>query len=174
MTPARALAYPSRAMHRLEIPADLDKSATYAELLASLRAVVEDEPDLIANLANITAVLKQGLGDVSWVGFYRQIGPDLVLGPFQGKLACTRIAAGRGVCGAAAASRTTVVVPDVEVFPGHIACDAGSRSEIVVPIVYRGALVAVLDLDSESHGRFDAVDARHLEEVAALAAGLAW
>ncbi len=173
-TPKQALAYPALAMHRLEIPADLDKSETYAELLVSLGAVIEDEPDLIANLANITAVLKQGLADVSWVGFYRQIGSDLVLGPFQGKLACTRIAAGRGVCGAAAASRTTVVVPDVEAFPGHIACDAGSRSEIVIPIVHGGALVAVLDLDSESYARFDAVDAHHLEQVAVLAAGLSW
>ena len=173
-TPAPALAYPALAMHRLEIPADLDKSGTYADLLASLRAVVEDEPDLIANLANITAVLKHGLADVSWVGFYRQIGSELVLGPFQGKLACTRIAAGKGVCGAAAAQRSTVVVPNVDAFPGHIACDAGSRSEIVVPVVCRGELVAVLDLDSESLARFDALDARHLEEVAALAAGLAW
>jgi GAF domain-containing protein len=161
-------------MHRLEISADLGKPGTYAELLASLRAVVEDEPDLIANLANITAVLKQGLADVSWVGFYRQIGPDLVLGPFQGKLACTRIAASRGVCGAAAAQRATLVVPDVDAFPGHIACDAGTRSEIVVPVVRAGAVVAVLDLDSERHARFDAVDAVHLEQVAALVAGLTW
>lgn len=161
-------------MHTLELPADLDKPGTYAELLASLRALVEDEPDLIANLANITAVLKQGLADVSWVGFYRQLGPDLVLGPFQGKLACTRIAAGRGVCGAAAAQRSTLVVPDVEAFPGHIACDASTRSEIVVPVVRDGRVVAVLDLDSEQYARFDAVDAAHLEQVADLAAGLAW
>ena len=161
-------------MHRLEIPADLGKPEIYAELLASLRALVEDEPDLIANLANITAVLKQGLADVSWVGFYRQIGPDLVLGPFQGKLACTRIAAGKGVCGAAAARRVTLVVPDVDAFPGHIACDAGSRSEIVVPMIRAGVVVAVLDLDSERYARFDAVDAAHLEQVATLVAGLSW
>ncbi len=161
-------------MHTLEIPAELGKPETYAELLASLRAVIADEPDLIANLANITAILKQGLADVSWVGFYRQLGPDLVLGPFQGKLACTRIAAGRGVCGTAAAERRTLVVPDVEAFPGHIACDAGSRSEIVVPVVRAGQVIAVLDLDSEQLARFDAVDAEHLEQVAHLAAGLAW
>ncbi len=161
-------------MHSLEIPAGADKPTLHAELLASMQAVVADEPDLIANLANIAAVLKQGLADVSWVGFYRQIGADLVLGPFQGKLACTRIAAGKGVCGAAAQRRCTVVVPDVEAFPGHIACDAGSRSEIVVPVVRAGEVVAVLDLDSESLDRFDAVDAEHLERVAALVAGLDW
>jgi len=161
-------------MHTLELPADLDKPGTYAELLASLSALVEDEPDLIANLANITAVLKQGLQGVSWVGFYRQIGPDLVLGPFQGKLACTRIGPGKGVCGTAAAQRTTLVVPDVDAFPGHIACDAGSRSEVVVPVLRAGVVVAVLDLDSEQYARFDAVDAAHLEQVAALAASLAW
>lgn len=161
-------------MHTLELSADLDKPGTYAELLASLRALVDDEPDLIANLANITALLKQGLADVSWVGFYRQLGPDLVLGPFQGKLACTRIAPGMGVCGTAAAQRSTLIVPDVDVFPGHIACDVGARSEIVVPVLRDGILLAVLDLDSERYARFDAVDAAHLERVAALAAGLAW
>ena len=161
-------------MHTLEIPAGADRAELYAGLLASARELVADEPDLIANLANITAVLKQGLADVSWVGFYRQIGPDLVLGPFQGKLACTRIGAGKGVCGAAASRRATVIVPDVAAFPGHIACDAGSRSEIVVPVVRAGELVAVLDLDSESLARFDAEDGVWLEQVAALVAGLAW
>lgn len=142
-------------MHTL---AGADRQVVYQELLASLRALVADEPDLIANLANITAVLKQGLADVSWVGFYRQIGPDLVLGPFQGKLACTRIGPGQGVCGAAAARKATVLVPDVAAFPGHIACDSASNSELVVPIVRDGELIAVLDLDSPDHGRFDAED----------------
>ena len=161
-------------MHTFELSADLDKPGTYAELLASLRALLDDEPDLIANLANITALLKQGLADVSWVGFYRLLGPDLVLGPFQGKLACTRIPLGKGVCGTAAAQRRTLLVPDVNAFPGHIACDVGARSEIVVPVVRDGAVLAVLDLDSEQYDRFDAVDAAHLEQVAVLAAGLAW
>ena len=103
-----------------------DKGARYAELLPALRSVVAAEPDLIANLANVTAILKEALPEVSWVGFYLLRGGELVLGPFQGKLACTRIALGRGVCGTAAATRTTQVVPDVHAFPGHIACDGGS------------------------------------------------
>lgn len=161
-------------MHRLELPADTDRETVYDETLASLHALVADEPDLIANLANIVAVLKQALPGASWVGFYRQIGADLVLGPFQGKLACTRIGPGQGVCGAAAARRATVIVPDVDAFPGHIACDSASRSEIVVPVVRRGEVVAVLDLDSEALDQFDALDAERLERVAELAAGLAW
>ena len=161
-------------MHSLDLPAGADREVIYAELLASLRALVADEPDLIANLANIVAALKQALPGASWVGFYRQIGADLVLGPFQGKLACTRIGPGQGVCGAAAARKATVLVPDVAAFPGHIACDSASRSEIVVPVVRRGELVAVLDLDSESLAQFDALDAEQLGAVAALAAELAW
>jgi GAF domain-containing protein len=151
-----------------------DRAATYRELLPAMRSVVEGEPDLIANLANLTAMLKQALPGASWVGFYRQVGDDLVLGPFQGKLACTRIGAGKGVCGAAAARRETLVVPDVDAFPGHIACDAATRSEIVVPVVRDGRVVAVLDLDSEAPAHFDAVDAEQLGQVAALAATLAW
>jgi len=161
-------------MHRLDLPAGADRQAVYAELLASLRALVADEPDLIANLANIAAALKQALPGASWVGFYRQVGPDLVLGPFQGKLACTRIGPGQGVCGAAAARKATVLVPDVAAFPGHIACDGATRSEIVVPVVRRGELVAVLDLDSEALDHFDALDAEQLAAVADLVAGLAW
>ena len=161
-------------MHSLEIPTGAGKLEIHAELLASIQAVVADEPDLIANLANIAAILKQGLTEVSWVGFYRQIGPDLVLGPFQGKLACTRIGPGKGVCGAAASARATQVVPDVDAFPGHIACDAGSRSEIVVPVVRGGEVVAVLDLDSEQRARFDELDAEALERVAEVVAALAW
>ena len=158
-------------MHTL---AGADRQVVYQELLASLRALVADEPDLIANLANIVAVLKQALPGASWVGFYRQVGADLVLGPFQGKLACTRIGPGQGVCGAAAARKATVLVPDVAAFPGHIACDSASRSEIVVPVLRRGQVVAVLDLDSESLAHFDTLDAEQLADVAALAAGLAW
>lgn len=161
-------------MHTLAIHPDADRAELYRDLLASIRALVADEPDLIANLANISAAIKQALAPVSWVGFYRQIGPDLVLGPFQGKLACTRIGPGKGVCGAAAARRETLVVPDVHAFPGHIACDAGTRSELVVPIVRAGQLLAVLDLDSEQPAAFDALDAAQLEQIAALVADLAW
>ncbi len=161
-------------MHPLELTADADKATIYAELLATVRALVDGEPDLIANLANVGAALKQALPGASWVGFYRKIGADLVLGPFQGKLACTRIGRGRGVCGAAAERRETLVVPDVHAFPDHIACDSASRSEIVVPVVRAGEVVAVLDLDSELPAHFDQVDAEHLEQIAALVAALAW
>ncbi len=151
-----------------------DKAARYRELLPQLVSLVDGEPDLIANLANIVAVLKECLPIASWIGFYIRRGDELVLGPFQGKVACVRIALGKGVCGTAAAETRTVVVPDVDRFPGHIACDAGSRSEIVVPIFARGQVVAVLDLDSYELAAFDDVDAQHLGEVAALAAALAW
>ena len=161
-------------MHSLDLTPDADRRTVYAELVTSLRALVADEPDLIANLANIVAVLKQALPGASWVGFYRKIGPELVLGPFQGKLACTRIGPGQGVCGAAAERRATVLVPDVAAFPGHIACDSASRSEIVVPIVKRGQVVAVLDLDSEALDHLAALDAEQLGQVAALVAELAW
>jgi len=162
-------------MHVLDITADPDdRAAIYRELLPSLRSIVEDEPDLIANLANLTAALYQAIPGVSWVGFYRRIGEDLVLGPFQGKLACTRIGRGKGVCGAAAERAATVLVDDVETFPGHIACDSATRSEIVVPVIREGKLVAVLDVDSDRLANFAAVDAEHLAHVAALAASLAW
>lgn len=151
-----------------------DKAARYRELLPQLRALVDGEPDLIANLANIVAVLRECLPIASWIGFYIRRGDELVLGPFQGKVACVRIALGRGVCGTAAAEQRTVVVADVDRFPGHIACDAGSKSEIVLPIVCGGRAVAVLDLDSYELAAFDDVDAQHLREVAALAATLAW
>ena len=151
-----------------------DKAARYRELLPQLRSLVDGEPDLIANLANIVAVLRECLPIASWIGFYIRRGDELVLGPFQGKVACVRIALGRGVCGTAAAEQRTVVVPDVDKFPGHIACDAGSKSEIVLPIVVAARTVAVLDLDSYELAAFDDVDAQHLGEVAALAATLAW
>jgi GAF domain-containing protein len=152
-----------------------DKAARYRELLPQLASLVDGEPDLIANLANIVAALRECLPIASWIGFYiRRSDSELVLGPFQGKVACVRIALGRGVCGTAAAEKRTVVVPNVDEFPGHIACDAGSRSEIVVPIVRDGRVVAVLDLDSYELAAFDAVDADHLGEVARIAASLAW
>src|SRR5215475_161725 len=125
-----------------------DKASRYRELLPQLASLVDGEPDLIANLANIVAALRECLPIASWIGFYIRRGDELVLGPFQGKVACVRIAFGRGVCGTAAAERRPVIVADVEQFPGHIACDAGSRSEIVVPVVRGRDLVAVLDVDS--------------------------
>ncbi|NVB81700.1 MAG: GAF domain-containing protein [Kofleriaceae bacterium] len=151
-----------------------DKAARYKELLPQLASLLEGEPDLIANLANITAALRECLPIASWVGFYITRKGELVLGPFQGKIACVRIAFGRGVCGTAAAEKRTVLVPDVEQFPGHIACDAGSRSEIVLPILRGGEVVAVLDLDSYELAAFDEVDAEHLAHVAKLASTLAW
>ena len=151
-------------MHTLtELPAD--KNAAYAELARSLRALLEGEHDLVANTANTAALLFWSLRDLNWAGFYL-VEPergDLLLGPFQGKPACVRIPIGRGVCGTAAARRETVVVPDVHAFPGHIACDSASNSEVVVPIVRNGTLLGVLDLDSPAHARFDEADARGLE-----------
>jgi len=152
----------------------LDRAARYAELLPQLRALVDGEPDLVANLANAAAALKECIAAASWVGFYVLRGGELVLGPFQGKVACVRIALGRGVCGAAASAKTTVIVPDVEQFPGHIACDAGSRSEIVVPILRDGALVAVLDVDSYGLAAFDETDAAGLAPIAELLGSLSW
>jgi L-methionine (R)-S-oxide reductase len=151
-----------------------DKPARYRELLPQLRGLVDGEPDLIANLANIVAALRECVPAASWIGVYVMRGGELVLGPFQGKVACVRIALGRGVCGTAAAERRTLVVPDVEAFPGHIACDAGSRSEIVVPIVSGGAVVAVLDLDSYARAAFDDDDAAGLAPIAELLGTLAW
>jgi len=151
-----------------------DKASRYRELLPQLVSLVEDEPDLIANLANITAALRECVPDASWIGFYVRRGDELVLGPFQGKIACVRIAFGRGVCGTAAAQKRTVIVADVDTFPGHIACDAGSRSEIVVPIMRDGQVVAVLDLDSYQLAAFDEVDAAGLAPIAELASTFAW
>jgi L-methionine (R)-S-oxide reductase len=139
----------------------------YDRLRTELVAVFEGERDLIANMANCAALLFETLPDLNWVGFYRTIGSDLVLGPFQGRPACVRIGPGRGVCGAAAAKRETIVVPDVHRFPGHIACDAQSRSEIVVPLIVAGRLIGVLDLDSPEPDRFDQADAAGLEAIAA-------
>jgi len=151
-----------------------DKAARYRELIPQVASLVEGEPDLVANLANITAAIRDCLPVASWVGFYVMRGGELVLGPFQGKVACVRIALGRGVCGTAAADMRTVIVADVDKFPGHIACDAGSRSEIVVPIIASGKLVAVLDVDSYELAAFDDEDAAGLHRIAELVATLAW
>jgi L-methionine (R)-S-oxide reductase len=150
------------------------KAARYRELLPQVRGLVEGEPDLVANLANVVAVLRECVTDASWLGFYIMRNGELVLGPFQGKVACVRIAIGRGVCGTAAAEKRTMIVPDVDQFPGHIACDAGSRSEIVVPIVRDGIVVAVLDVDSYDLAAFDEDDAAGLAPIAELLGTLAW
>lgn len=151
-----------------------DPAVRYREAREQLASLCPPEDLLISNLANASALLRDCIPAASWVGFYVRRGAELVLGPFQGKVACTRIAWGRGVCGAAAERAATVVVPDVEQFPGHIACDSGSRSEIVVPILRGGEVVAVLDVDSYQLAAFGDVDARGLEELASVMASWAW
>ena len=141
----------------------MDKSSLYKELNAQLAALFADERNGLANAANMCAVLYHGLPRLNWVGFYFLHGAQLVLGPFQGKVACVRIALGRGVCGTAAQRRETHVVPDVDAFPGHIACDAASRSEIVVPLLKHGRVLGVLDLDSPELARFDVEDSDGLK-----------
>ena len=135
-----------------------DKATLYKDVAAALEALVAGEPDGIANMANAAALIWESLPDLNWAGFYRNVGSELVLGPFQGRAACIRIPFGKGVCGAAAATLQVQRVDDVHAFPGHIACDAASASELVVPIVRDGELLAVLDLDSPNKARFDAED----------------
>jgi GAF domain-containing protein len=142
----------------------------YRDLLSALDALTATEPDPVANMANAAALIWEYLPDLNWAGFYRLIGDELVLGPFQGKVACIRIPLGRGVCGTAASTLQTQIVTDVHAFPGHIACDAASASELVVPIVRNGRLVAVLDLDSPETGRFDTEDAAGCEALAEMLA----
>jgi L-methionine (R)-S-oxide reductase len=137
----------------------LSKAHVYRDLKGQLAALFAGERNGLANAANMSALLFRTLPDLNWVGFYFLQGGELVLGPFQGKVACVRIAVGQGVCGTAAKRRETVVVPDVHAFPGHIACDAASRSEIVVPLIQDGRLLGVLDLDSPELARFDQEDA---------------
>ena len=156
-------------MYQFDISAG-SKADLYRDLLSALDALTADEPDGIANMANASALVWQYLPDLNWAGFYRLVGDELVLGPFQGKAACIRIPVGKGVCGAAAATRTTQLVEDVHAFPGHIACDAASRSELVVPVVRGDTLIGVLDLDSPEPARFDAEDAVGCEALAALLA----
>jgi L-methionine (R)-S-oxide reductase len=146
------------------------KAELYRDLLSAIDALTADEPDAIANMANVSAAIWQFLPDLNWAGFYRLIGDELVLGPFQGKAACIRIALGSGVCGTAAQTRTTQLVDDVNAFPGHIACDAASASELVVPIVRQDRLIGVLDLDSPHVHRFDADDVAGCEAIATLLA----
>src|SRR3954462_13404604 len=138
-------------------------SERYSELLSQARALLEGERDFTANAANLSSLLFHSLPDLNWAGFYWLKGSELVLGPFQGKPACVRIALGRGVCGTAARERRTIVVPDVNAFPGHIACDSASASEVVVPVMHGARVLGVLDLDSPVRARFDDTDARALE-----------
>lgn len=144
------------------------KYVLYQQVCEQLQELLGDEQDFIANAANTSALLFQIIPDINWVGFYTAEGSELVLGPFQGKPACARIAVGKGVCGTAAAERKTIVVPDVNRFPGHIVCDAASQSEIVVPLLNWGKLLGVLDLDSASLNRFDDEDRDGIESVVAV------
>src|SRR5262245_44828264 len=157
---------PMHSLTRIDSHA-LAKPALYDQIRTELTALLEGERDFIANTANCAALLFQSLPEVNWTGFYFLKGSDLVLGPFQGKPACVRIGRGRGVCGAAAAAKETIIVASVHDFPGHIACDAVSNSEIVVPLIKADHLLGVLDLDSPTLGRFDAVDRKGLEAIAA-------
>ena len=159
-------------MEQIKISSVDDRAAIYRELLPQLKSLVENEDDITANLANISAALKQALRNVSWVGFYLLRNGELVVGPFQGKVACTRIKIGNGVCGKAAEERKTIVVPDVYEFPGHIFCDADSKSEIVVPILRGDALFGILDLDSPEFNSFDEVDAENLKIVSEIVSEL--
>lgn len=144
------------------------KSAFYAELAIQAQGLLHDEHDLIANAANFSALLYHALPEVNWVGFYFLRGSELLVGPFQGKPACVRIAMGKGVCGTAALQRKSIVVPDVNRFPGHIFCDGDSQSEIVVPLIRQDELLGVLDVDSPVLARFDAEDRIGLEQLAAI------
>ena len=154
-------------MHESHIDQDLPKPEFYAQLVSELKALIAGEPDVIANLANASALLFHSLPDLNWAGFYLLKNGELVVGPFQGKPACVRIAIGKGVCGTAAARRECVIVTNVHEFPGHIACDSASNSEIVVPMVRGDALLGVLDLDSPTIGRFDEEDRDGLERFVA-------
>jgi GAF domain-containing protein len=152
-------------MFALQAARGLSQSELHAQLLEQARALLADERDQTANAANLASLIYHTLPDLNWAGFYWLKQGELVLGPFQGKPACVRIALGKGVCGTAAQERRAVVVQDVNRFPGHIACDSASASEVVVPLVADGRVIGVLDLDSPLRGRFDEADARALEEV---------
>lgn len=155
------------------VPTEATKLEKYTTIRPQIRSLITGEPDLVANLANVTAVLKEVFG-FFWVGFYLMKEGELVLGPFQGPLACTRIELGRGVCGAAAERRETLVVPNVDEFPGHIACSSASRSEVVVPLLQDGVVLGVLDVDSDQLDDFDGVDAEQLEAMMAEVVEICW
>lgn len=143
------------------------KAEQYSSLIPQIKGLLEGEPDLVANLANVAAALREQFGWF-WVGFYLVKKEELVLGPFQGPVACTRIRYNKGVCGSSWAQAATLIVPDVEQFPGHIACSSLSRSEIVVPIIRNGKVVGVLDVDSSELNEFDTIDQKYLEEIVEL------
>jgi len=143
------------------------KAEQYQSIIPQIQAIIEDETDVIANLANICAALKQQF-DWLWIGFYLVKDNELVLGPFQGPIACTRIAIGRGVCGRAWQQQQVIIVPDVDQFPGHIACSSASRSEIVLPMMKNGECLGVLDIDSSEFNQFDEVDAKYLKQLIAM------
>jgi GAF domain-containing protein len=153
------IGFPGMFVVQRLLAGNTSKPALYAELKEQLAGLLADERDGLANTANMAALLNQVLPDLNWVGFYFLRGEELILGPFQGKVACVRIALGRGVCGTAALQRRALIVPDVDAFPGHIACDAASRSELVLPLLKDGQLLGVLDLDSPLPERFDQLDA---------------
>ncbi len=146
----------------------MDKAELYQELNSQINAIITDEPDLIANMANISALLFERMSEINWVGFYRLKHQELILGPFQGKVACIRIPVGKGVCGTAAALNQTQRVADVHEFDGHIACDATTNSEIVIPVCVNNDIIAVLDIDSTIHNRFDQEDQQGLEAIVRL------
>jgi L-methionine (R)-S-oxide reductase len=152
-----------QAAYREKQAAYREKQAAYRELNGRLAALLAGEPRALANTANMSALLFESLPELNWAGFYFLHGQELVLGPFQGKVACVRIGLGRGVCGTAAEQRETLIVADVHAFPGHIACDSASRSEIVVPLIQNGRLLGVLDLDSPRPARFDEEDGAGLQ-----------
>lgn len=157
-------------MYAFEPDPNQPKPELYRELAEAAQALVHGEPDPVANMANLSALIWQFLPQLNWAGFYRMVDGGLVLGPFQGKAACIRIPLGQGVCGTAAASGETQLVPDVHAFPGHIACDAASASELVVPVKRDGKVIAVIDLDSPKLDRFDAEDAAGIEALAQVIA----
>ena len=152
-------------MEEIKIENHLAEEERYRLLTSQLKSLLTKNDNLISNLSNCTAVIKEVFGKVSWVGFYLFDGEKLYLGPFQGKVACTTIEMGKGVCGTAASRKESIIVTDVHKFPGHIACDSGSRSEIVVPILRRESLIGVLDLDSYDFNSFDETDKKYLEEI---------
>lgn len=153
---------------KIKIDGNLSKAERYEQLLPQIKALIADETDIVANLSNICAVLKYNMPGFFWVGFYIVKGGELVLGPYQGPLACTRIQLGKGVCGTAAQRRETIIVPDVDKFPGHIACSSLSKSEIVIPLFNDDNVAGVLDVDSDSLNMFDEVDKKYLEELCNL------
>jgi GAF domain-containing protein len=155
-------------MFEMKNPAAGSKAELYSDLLSQTKGLLHDEHDLVANAANLSALLYHSLPDVNWVGFYFMKHGELLVGPFQGKPACVHIALGKGVCGTAAQTRKTQLVPDVNAFPGHIFCDGDSRSELVVPLVSKGEVIGVLDLDSPKLARFDEEDQAGLEALAKI------